>query len=424
MSEAATTTDTPGTPMPFLPAATPHWVIRGLATLLIGIVFGAGVLAAAIRLPETVSSPFLLVPIHGTDPVRASRGGVVTTVAARDAELVAEGARLFVVQSSPVGDRSAELATLDAELAGARAKLENEQLQYESRRLGDRTELEKQKSRVRELGQIITLKHHEQTLTTELLARYEKLREKGFSSRAEAISHELEANRTATELHQAELDRAEAAAAVEKLGHEMTMREAEHVELERSERERVGKSEIRAKTLRAELGSGGRSDLAVVAPCSGVVLRSRVRAPGAVVAEGAVLAEIACSGGGLEAELSVPPTGAGRLQAGEVVKLLYDAFPYQRYGVRYGRLRWVSPAAVEDAEKISFRALADVDDDAIIVDGQRRPLLAGMGGQARIVIGRRSLLSYAFAPIRQLRESIASGPSAARSPKPAQGSEH
>jgi hypothetical protein len=32
-----------------------------------------------------------------------------------------------------------------------------------------------------------------------------------------------------------------------------------------------------------------------------------------------------------------------------------------------------------------------------------------MGGQARVVIDRRTLVSYVFEPIRQLRESLAGG---------------
>jgi hypothetical protein len=44
------------------------------------------------------------------------------------------------------------------------------------------------------------------------------------------------------------------------------------------------------------------------------------------------------------------------------------------------------------------------------VRGTVRPLLAGMGGFADIVVGRRSLLSYAFEPLRALRESFSEPP--------------
>jgi membrane fusion protein len=92
------------------------------------------------------------------------------------------------------------------------------------------------------------------------------------------------------------------------------------------------------------------------------------------------------------------------------VKLLYDAFPYQRFGIRRGRIRWLSPAAsVAVGDTSGFRGLIDLDQAAVRVDGQPRPLLAGMTGRARVVVDRRSLISYAFEPIRQLRESMTGG---------------
>jgi membrane fusion protein len=402
-------------PPPFLETAPPHWLVRGLALLLIGLFVVALVLAAVIRLPETVASPFVLVPERGTDPVRASRGGVVTKVAFRGAEPVAQGDTLFLIQSAPFGDRSTELGALEEELSGARVKIENARREFESQRRADEAEQSRLSARVAELEQITSFRRRQHALTKELLAQYEELLANGFSSRAESIVRELEANRVAADLAQAQLELAEAKASTEKLRHEMAMRAIRQEELERSARESSAKAEIRAATLRAEVGTKGPSALEVAAPCSGVVLRSRVKAAGAVVAEGDLLGEIACSGETLEAELEVPPSGAGRLEAGQAVKLLYDAFPYQRYGVRFGKLRWVSPGAIRESDRTVFRALVDLDEDAIPVDGRPRPLLAGMGGSARVVIGRRSLLAYAFEPIRRLRESLATGPAASSS---------
>jgi membrane fusion protein len=92
------------------------------------------------------------------------------------------------------------------------------------------------------------------------------------------------------------------------------------------------------------------------------------------------------------------------------VKLLYDAFPYQRYGVRYGTVRWVSPSAVEVRDRSVLRVRADLADTAIVVRGEPRPLMAGMTGQAHIVVGTRSLIDFAFEPVRRLRESLADRP--------------
>ena len=122
--------------------------------------------------------------------------------------------------------------------------------------------------------------------------------------------------------------------------------------------------------------------------------------------EGETLCELACAGERLQAQLALPPSGVGQIKPGQPVKLLYDTFPYQRYGVRQGTVRWVSPAAVGD----QFGVFADIADAAIHVKGEARALTAGMGGRADVIVGRRRPVAYAFEPVRQLRETLADAP--------------
>ena len=144
----------------------------------------------------------------------------------------------------------------------------------------------------------------------------------------------------------------------------------------------------------------------VAAPCAGTVLKLAVRSRGAVVQEGDVLAEVACGGERLQAELTLPQEGIGLVRPGQNVKLLYDAFPYQRYGARAATIRWISPAG----ESGAFRPSRTSRAETVVVDGSRGRSSPGMGGRARVVVGRRTLVSYAFEPIRQLRESLAPAP--------------
>ncbi|HEV2799641.1 MAG TPA: HlyD family secretion protein [Pyrinomonadaceae bacterium] len=122
----------------------------------------------------------------------------------------------------------------------------------------------------------------------------------------------------------------------------------------------------------------------------------------AEVKEGDVTGESAGTGGSLQAELTVPETGVGRIESGQAVKLLYRAFPYQRYGVRHGTLKRIEPTS----QPGTFRAVVEIADASVRVQGQSRPLLAGMGGTAQMVVGRRSLMSYAFEPVYQLKENL------------------
>jgi membrane fusion protein len=128
------------------------------------------------------------------------------------------------------------------------------------------------------------------------------------------------------------------------------------------------------------------------------------------VQEGEVLGEVACSSDRLQAELMVPESGVGLLRPGQGVKLLYDAFPYQRFGVRAGTVRWVGPSGISGDTAATFRALINLRDTIVRVRGEDRPLMPGMSGRGNIVVGRRTLISYAVEPIRQLRESVSEVP--------------
>jgi multidrug efflux pump subunit AcrA (membrane-fusion protein) len=72
-----------------------------------------------------------------------------------------------------------------------------------------------------------------------------------------------------------------------------------------------------------------------------------------------------------------------------------------------GKLDWVSPSAVTSSDGSHFIALASLDrSDIAARTGQNLPLRVGMKGEAHIIVGGRTMIEYAFEPIRQLRESI------------------
>ena len=121
-----------------------------------------------------------------------------------------------------------------------------------------------------------------------------------------------------------------------------------------------------------------------------------VNAAGAVVQEGDILSEMGCAGDRLQGSCASRKLESPRSRPGQGVKLRYDAFPYQRYGVRFATVRWLGPAGSTARDSGEFRALVDLADDSIRVHGQLQALLPGMGGRADIVVGRRSLVSYAF----------------------------
>jgi membrane fusion protein len=395
---------------PFLETTPPHWAARGLAYLMILLFFAAVVVSIFLHIPETVSSPFTLAPVRGTDAVRTPRSGEVVEAPVSEGESVTKGATIFVIQSRDVGDRFSELETLENRLRNNAESLANARRKYESGRRADEEEARRLDATRAHLARMLALRRDQLSVAREQLERSKKLADQGLTSWVEYTDYKLKASQSALELQQLETEERDNAAAIEKLRHDAAARETEVRELERSIRETAASSSFRAKALSGDLAGSAGSDFAVRAPCSGTVLRLEARRPGAVVREGDVVCEIACSGERLQAELTVPQAGLAQVRPGQPVKLLYDAFPYQRYGVQRGNVRWTSPASVTVKDTPSFRVFVDLQDQAVRVNGQPRPLMAGMGGTARVVVGSRSLISYAFAPLRQLRENMAAAP--------------
>jgi multidrug efflux pump subunit AcrA (membrane-fusion protein) len=455
---------------PFLDVDPPHWAVRGLAYVLIALFAAAAAAAIVITLPETVSSPFVLVPLQGTDPVRAARGGTVTAVQVREGQMVARGDPAFVIRSMSVGDRSAELRTLEAQLLGAEEGRRNAWQKYESQRRTDdeetdrltrraahlaqkleeqrairavrqerfRTDLEIQRNTIDITLKEAEFKRTEYALARELVERFERYHKEGAISWLDYKNRELEMMKLAVEVQQLEraletarlrlnqlgaehetwekewklgaadleAESREVQTSLEKLRQAAAARDAEYREIQRRLAEDASKARFRAAALRDDLNGSRGGDLWLPALCTGTVLRLMIKAPGAVVQEGDLLAELACAGERLQAEVLVPQSGIGLIRPGQRVKLLYEAFPYQRYGVKYGTVRWVSPASVVVKDRPVFRVLVDLQDEAVVVRGQPRALLPGMGGTADIVLGKRSLLSFAFEPIRQLKENF------------------
>lgn len=402
----------PDSPPPFLSDEPPPWVARGLATSAMVVVAVAAIASVVIKVPETVTGRFVLVPERGADPVRAPREGTVTRVFVAEATTVRQRDTLFTVSSDPALDRGADRQALEATLAGAPAARADMATQVTSVRSADQAERRRLEGRILTLERSVAAKRQQLDIARDLEQRAQRGMASGVATAAELANLRLSASRTEDELSLAEGDLEDVHAARARLDFEAAGREADL-------RERARRLDLEMKQTSARLGAlragvtAPSGALVVQSPCDGMLIRLHVRATGAVVQQGDVLADLACTSDSLVAEVQVPAGGIGRVQKGQTVRLLYDAFPYQRYGVRFGELTWVGASsqaatgAAAGAAPAGFLARVRPDDARIRVDGVARPLVPGMGGNARIVVARRRLVSYAFEPLAQLREAAA-----------------
>jgi len=395
---------------PYLDTTPPHWVARGLAHVIIAAFALTLVAAILVKVPETVSGPFTLVPIRGTDPVRAVKSGVLVEVRVAEGDNVTRGSTLFLLRSASMSDRAADRLTLESQLRANEQRLTILKSQYDTRKRSDEAEGRRLQNRIQFLEGLITSKSKRLALTKMLADSSSSGAKRGAIGQLEASRLELEYSTLQEEVDGARNDLAEARSDITRLEEDGKARDLEYEETRRGLTEAIEAGRIRATSLQRDLVNATEGGFSVMAPCDGAVLRLHVNAPGAVVQEGDILSEMGCAGDRLRGELLVPEAGVAQIRPGQGVKLRYDAFPYQRYGVRFATVRWLGPAGSTARDSGEFRALVDLADDSIRVHGQLRALLPGMGGRADIVVGRRSLVSYAFEPIRALRENFAEPP--------------
>jgi len=395
---------------PFLPSDPPPFAAQSLAWLLIALFVVVAAVSVAVRVPETIVAPFSLVPVRGTDPVRAPRAGTVTEVLAVEGRPVVRAARLFAIRSQEFGDRSSERRTLEGSLRGLAESLSNARKRFESESGAAREEARSLDDRAAYLDRMLALKREQLALTKEQSERAKALADQGLASFNDRSDAQIRHSQSVMEFEQLQSDRNATGSTIVKLRDTEAARKTAFQEEERAFEEKIAQARIRIGALSGEApsarGDGSGNELTVDSPCDGTVLGVAARRAGAVVREGDVLAEVACSAETLQAELSLPQGGLARIHPGQRVRLLLEAFPYQRYGVRGGSVRWASPSGVGAGDAATFPVLVDLDEQAVPADGESRPLLAGMRGTARVVVGRRTLVEYAFEPLRELRENI------------------
>ena len=397
--------------VPFLDTSPPPLVARALSIIILLLFVLAIIVLVVVQVPETVDAPFTLTPVRAADPVRTLHDGTVTEVTLVEAQIVKAGDRLYAIESESVGDRAAERDALEATLRSGDPRLSNERQKYETQRTADDKERARLEQRLTDLARQKTLRSERLALARQVLERQQKSLDQGLISAQDLSRPQMDLNQATLELEQINGDIADTAGSIGKLAADMAARRATFAEVERAIREDLDRARVRRDMLERDAAarSGGRSNVVTVdAPCDGTITSLQVRGRGAVVHEGDVLAEIVCAGTSLQAELRLPQRGLALVRTNQPVKLMYDAFPYQRYGLRFATVRWVSPAS-SPGQDGSFRAFADLDDGAnggIGPDGTRTPLAPGMAGRAAVIVGRRTLLSYAVEPIRQIRENL------------------
>ncbi|HEX4638693.1 MAG TPA: HlyD family efflux transporter periplasmic adaptor subunit [Chthoniobacterales bacterium] len=376
-----------------MPQEPPPWIIRSAAWVLLSSFVVALLLAIAMRLPETVQCPFILIPSTGADPIQAAHQGVISRVSVSEGQTVKRGDELFVLRSDEIHTLDTELRTLSEDLRIKLDGLARTEAAYHSQLNIKRAEIEQAQSEVK------FRENHSKT-SKNLVDRMEKLGRQGGVSEVELMKMRLEAAGS-------EKDLSVSQRTLQQTNLERERMESEYAKLRGEQQADIEKLKLRTEALKADLENAQQNLLTVRSPYNGVVISVEQGTVGSVVQHGQVLCQLAQQDARIRARLLLKEAGFPKLAVAQKVRYFFEAFPYQRYGAISGKLDWISPSAISSSDGPHFIGLGSLEKTTIPGGaGQALALRVGMKGEAHVVIGGRTLIEYAFEPIRQLRENL------------------
>jgi membrane fusion protein len=376
-----------------MPQEPPHWVIRATIWLLLAAFLWVLLIAIVVRLPETVRCRFVLIPATGADPIQSPRQAVITHVAVNEGQPVKKGDELFILRSDEIRGWDTQLRTLSEDLRSKEESLDRYEAAYAS-------QLEIKKSEIEQTKSEVGFRQNHVATTRDLVARMEKLAKQGGASEIDLVKLKLD-------LAGSEKDLSVAQRSLQQVNLDRERIETEHARQRGEQQAEIEKLKMRVSALKIDLENTNQNLLTIRSPYDGVITSLDYRTIGSVVQQGQVLCQLAPKDVKPKARMTLNDAGLARLAVTQRVRYFFEAFPYQRYGTVSGKLDWVSPSAVTTPDGPHFVALGSLDRYEVSPrTGQALPLRVGMQGEARIIVGGRTLIDYAFEPIRQLRETV------------------
>ena len=396
-----------GRPIGLIPLS---WKIVSVFLAVLIVAVGVFLTTATYARKETVRG--ILKPVGGEARVLATQGGVLRALYVAEGALVERGTPLAKITRETLlsdgaiadeqvleGLRQEEVtlrdrlralagaAPLDAvSMASSLAVLESDRAAaLESARLGDaRLAIATQRvtsARPLVASGLIAAEELRRREEAELALRQEIAAARGRARSLEAQIRELGARRSRLPFDQAQ-QRSQLEAALASLSQRRAQAEA-----------------ARGYELRAQVS--GR--------VSGVQV-----ALGQSLDPSRPLMTLTPSGARLTAEVYVPSRAIGFIRAGQKVRLLYDAFPYQRFGAAQGTVEAVSATVLlpqevnaalrsEEFREPVYRVTVRLVRQDMLAFGQVMDLSAGMALTADIILEHRSFAEWLFEPILAIR---------------------
>lgn len=140
-------------------------------------------------------------------------------------------------------------------------------------------------------------------------------------------------------------------------------------------------------------------------PIDGTIFQLPVQNPGAVVQPGQTIAQLAPKDAPLILRTQMESSQSGFLRSGLPVKVKFDAYPFQDYGIVQGYVRWVSPDSKPGQNQVQvFDVEIELEHPYIQVGTKTIQLTPGQTATAEVVIRKRQVSDFLLDPFKKLQQ--------------------
>lgn len=382
------------------------------------------------QLDIAVQASGKVIPTSRVQEIQSMEGGIIQAIAVKEGQTVKAGdllARLENLQfNSDLGESRhtwwgvrAALVRLNAEILG-RAPVFPQELKEaaprhvaEQQALWHSRKLERQDASETVRKQVI---QREQELAEtrsriatmdvllidagESLAMEEKLMKQGAGARADyliakqkvsSLRGDLEAARVSVQRLQAAVQEARARLA------EINSRFNADASRERSELEL--KAATTSQQITAQADRVDRRELR--APMDGIVNRLLLTTVGGIAQAGQTLMELVPAEDKLLISVRVKPADIAFIHPGQDAKIRVSAYDSSIFGTLLGKVKRVGADALMDKERQEsyFEVILETEHNYLGEAAERLTISAGMGADASILTGKRTLMEYLLKPV-------------------------
>jgi HlyD family secretion protein len=247
--------------------------------------------------------------------------------------------------------------------------------------------------------------------------RYQKLVEQKVVSELQLVQAQRVLDEEKWKLNQANLDmrQAEYQLKAQQSQYESTLHATELTILETERRTKELETQI--SSVKTEINQtrkrieGLKYQLRrryIRSPIDGVLFQLPITRPGAVVQPGQMIAQIAPREVPLVVKANMSSKESGFLRVGMPVKIKFDAYPFQDYGIVEGRVSWISPdSKVTETPQGSvenFELQVSLTQPYIQTPNQRIVLTPGQAATVEVIVRQRRIIDFLIDPFKKLQE--------------------